>query len=65
MGLLGGAFQHFVSEGRLTGFIFYDWSDKPGNEGGIFRCGALTDAGKLALKPSALPPKTLEPEGPK
>ncbi|HYA40081.1 MAG TPA: hypothetical protein VEF34_02160 [Syntrophobacteraceae bacterium] len=48
---LRGAFQHFVSEGRLAAIIYYDWSDKPGKEAGIFRCGALTDAGKLALSP--------------
>jgi hypothetical protein len=49
--LLHSAFQHFVSQGRLAAIIFYDWADKPGNEGAIFRCGALTEAGKLALKP--------------
>jgi hypothetical protein len=26
-------------------------ADKPGNKGAIFRCGALTSAGKLALSP--------------
>jgi hypothetical protein len=48
---LRGAFQHFASEGRLAAIIFYDWADKPGNTGAIFRCGALTDAGKLAISP--------------
>lgn len=48
---LRGAFQHFVSEKRLSAIIFYDWADKPGNTGAIFRCGGLTDAGKLALRP--------------
>jgi hypothetical protein len=48
---LRAAFQHFVSEGRLAAIIFYDWADKPGNTGAIFRCGALTAAGKLALSP--------------
>jgi len=48
---LRGAFQHFVSEGRLAAIIYYDWSDKPGKEAGIFRCGALTEAGKLAISP--------------
>jgi hypothetical protein len=46
---LRSAFQHFVGEGRLAAIIFYDWADKPGKKGAIFRCGALTDAGKLAL----------------
>jgi len=45
------AFRHFASQGRLAAIIYYDWSDKPGKEAGIFRCGALTEAGKLALKP--------------
>jgi hypothetical protein len=48
---LRGAFQHFVNQGRLAGIIYYDWSDKPGKEASIFRCGALTEAGKLALAP--------------
>jgi len=48
---LRGAFQHFVSQGRLAAIIFYDWADKTGNTGAIFRCGALTTAGKLALRP--------------
>jgi len=45
---LRGAFRHFVSEGRLAAIIYYDWSDKLGREAGIFRCGALTAAGKLS-----------------
>lgn len=45
------AFQYFANQGRLAGIIYYDWSDYPGKEAGIFRCGALTDAGKLALSP--------------
>jgi hypothetical protein len=48
---LRGAFQYFVNEGCLAAIIYYDWSDQPGEEAGIFRCGALTDVGKLALKP--------------
>jgi hypothetical protein len=48
---LRGAFEYFVKEGRLAGIIYYDWSDKPGKEAGIYRCGVLTEAGKLALSP--------------
>ena len=48
---LRGAFAYFAGQGRLAAIIYYDWSDKPGTEAGIFRCGALTEAGKLALKP--------------
>ena len=49
---LRGAFQHFIREKRLAAIVFYDWADKPGNKGAIFRCGELTAAGKLALKPN-------------
>jgi hypothetical protein len=47
------ALEHFVSQGRLTGIIYYDWTEVPGkpDSWAIFRCGALTDAGKLALSP--------------
>ena len=51
IGELRGAFQNFVREGRLAAIIFYDWADVPGNTGAIFRCGVLTEAGKLALSP--------------
>jgi len=48
-----GPLEHFVSQGRLAGIIYYDWTEVPGkpDSWAIFRCGALTDAGKLALKP--------------
>ena len=48
-----GVFQHFASQGLLGAIIYYDWTGKPGKNDsrGIFRCGALTEAGKLALKP--------------
>lgn len=50
---LRSALEHFVSQGRLAGIIYYDWTEVPGkpDSWAIFRCGALTDAGKLALKP--------------
>jgi hypothetical protein len=47
---LRGAFQHFVDEGRLAAIVFYDWSDSPSNKGPIFRCGALTEAGKIGFE---------------
>jgi hypothetical protein len=33
--------------------IYYDWTEVPGkpDSWAIFRCGAITDAGKLALSP--------------
>jgi hypothetical protein len=47
--------KHFIEQGRLAASLYYSWDgDFPGqkeNMGAIFRCGALTDAGKLALSP--------------
>ena len=46
------ALQHFAEQGRLAASIYYSWGGHPGETGStIFRCGALTEAGKLALKP--------------
>jgi hypothetical protein len=47
-------FKPYVEQGRLAAVIYYSWSGVPGakeDPGGIFRCGALTGAGKLALSP--------------
>jgi hypothetical protein len=47
--------KHFVDEGRLAASLYYSWDgDFPGqkeNMGAVFRCGSLTEAGKLALSP--------------
>lgn len=46
------AFKSFIKQGRLAAIIYYNWTALPGFESqAIFRCGALTDAGKLALSP--------------
>jgi hypothetical protein len=46
------AFKTFIREGRLAAIIYYNWTALPGFEAqAIFRCAALTDAGKLALSP--------------
>lgn len=46
------AFQSFVKQGRLAAIIYYNWTALPGYESqAIFRCGALTDAGKAAIAP--------------
>lgn len=48
------AFRKHVQQGRLTALIYYSWSGLPSdleNAGAIFRCGALTESGKLALSP--------------
>jgi len=56
------AFQKYVKEGRLAATIFYNWTGNPGpwtektvglkaDPPSIFRCCALTEAGKLALSP--------------
>jgi hypothetical protein len=47
-----GALQQLSAQGRLAGFLYYSWAGHPGEVGStIFRCGALTEAGKLALSP--------------
>jgi hypothetical protein len=47
--------NHFIDQGRLAASLYYSWDgDFPGqkeNMGALFRCGSLTDAGKLALGP--------------
>ena len=50
-----GAFKPFVEKGLLAAIIYYSWDGdfvgQKENMGAIFRCGALTGAGKLALSP--------------
>jgi hypothetical protein len=47
-----GALAEFARQGRLAASIYFAWGGHPGEAGStIFRCGALTDAGKLALSP--------------
>jgi hypothetical protein len=43
-------FRPYVQQGRLTGLFYYAWIDSRENFG-VFRCGALTETGKLALSP--------------
>jgi hypothetical protein len=46
-----GALAQFIAQRRLAASIYYSWGGNPGEAGStIFRCGALTDAGKLALR---------------
>ncbi len=47
------SFMHFATHGQLGALIYFDWTARPGLKDtfSIFRCGGLTDAGKLALKP--------------
>jgi hypothetical protein len=47
--------KHFIAQGRLAASLYYSWDgdfpEQKENMGAIFRCGSLTDAGKLALSP--------------
>jgi hypothetical protein len=47
------AFEPFVQQGRLAATIVYMWSSLPGakseDPAAIFRCGQLSNAGKIAL----------------
>jgi hypothetical protein len=47
------AFQHFARQGLLAALMYYDWATSSGkpDSWAIFRCGAVTEAGKLALSP--------------
>jgi hypothetical protein len=47
-----GALGQFARQGRLAASIYFSWGGQSGEAGStIFRCGALTEAGKLALDP--------------
>jgi hypothetical protein len=41
-------YKTLADEGKLADITYFSWADP---DDGIFRCGALTDAGKLALSP--------------
>lgn len=46
------ALKRLAEQGRLAGSLYYSWAGHPSEVGStIFRCGALTNAGKLALSP--------------
>jgi hypothetical protein len=48
-------YAHLGREGRLKGLIFYvwhgDWHATQENPASAFRCGTLTESGRLALAP--------------
>jgi hypothetical protein len=57
-----GAFKQLADQGRVAAVLFYSWSgvlpfawvhdaNRKADPGAIYRCGALTDAGKLAVGP--------------
>lgn len=51
---LRGAFSEFAAQGRLAAALYYSWSGNPGvaeSPESIFRCGRLTNAGRLVLSP--------------
>ena len=54
------AFKQFISRGKIAAVVYYSWSgvlpfswvhdtNRKEDPGAVYRCGALTDAGKLAL----------------
>jgi hypothetical protein len=46
------ALRTFVTQRRLVAIVYYNWMSLPGfEEPSVFRCGALTEAGKRALEP--------------
>jgi hypothetical protein len=50
-----GYFREIAANGRLPMVIYYAWDAKPGATGlesyGIYRCGNVTEAGRMALTP--------------
>ncbi len=44
-------FRQFADAGRLKGLLYYAWADE---RYGIYRCGVLTESGRLALDPAVL-----------
>lgn len=47
-----GAVNQFAADGQLAGALYYSRSGHPGEAGStVFRCGALTEAGKLVISP--------------
>jgi hypothetical protein len=47
------ALVQFVQQGKLAAMIYYTWDGVPpgADPARVFRCGAPTEAGKLALSP--------------
>jgi hypothetical protein len=47
------AFTKYIEEGRLTAVIYYVWSSSPRglDPMSVFRCGSLSEAGKVAFSP--------------
>jgi hypothetical protein len=48
------AIQSFIGQGRVAATLWYTWNGdyfgEKENQGAIFRCGALTVAGRVALR---------------
>jgi hypothetical protein len=44
-------FEMYVAQKKVTVLFYYAWLDQ---QYGLFRCGALTDTGKLALSRSTM-----------
>jgi len=43
-------FREYAGQGKLKGLFYYAWIDSRGNYG-LFRCGSLTQSGRLAIAP--------------
>ena len=48
-------FHHYEQEGRLRGLLYFAWTSdawaKREDKNSVFRCGALTESGRLAIAP--------------
>jgi hypothetical protein len=48
------AFRQFAQQGRLEAILYYSWTGMPNdneNQWAVYRCGALTQAGRWAIGP--------------
>ena len=50
VGEMRSTFRQYVQQGKVQALMWYAWID-PAENFGVFRCGALTPAGQLALSP--------------
>jgi hypothetical protein len=60
MRIARGAYDSFISEGRVGALFYFAWNSEPWSSTldplSIFRCGSLTEAGRIALEPYRLAP---------
>ncbi len=55
---LMGDFRSYAQQGRLAGLLYFSWNSDPSAKtvsyGSLWRCGGLTDSGKLSIEANLL-----------